>query len=79
MPADSKVVAPKAKPEAEPKPKPKAEPEAKPVPTPKAEPKVKPEQIPEQEPEAKPVPVKKVVTPPSKGISCFVWMFVLSL
>lgn len=79
VPAEPKKVAPAAKPEPEPKPKPKAEPEPKPKPTPapKAEPEAKPAKI-ELEPEAKPEPVKKPTTPPSKGISCFVWICVLS-
>lgn len=74
-------MAPAAKPEPEPKPKSKAEPEPKPKPTPapKAEPEAKPAAKVEPEPEAKPVPVKKPATPPSKGISCFVWMCVSSL
>lgn len=73
-------MAPAAKPEPEPKPKPKAEPEPKPKPTlaPKAEPEAKPVAKVEPEPEAKPVPVKKPATPPSKGISCFFWMCVLT-
>lgn len=63
---------PKAEPELKPKPKgepePKAERVLKPTPAPKEEPEPKPAV--KVEPEAKPEPVKKLTTPPSKGISC---------